>query len=157
MNPEHKIELAQAHSQGFYTIGEAAGASGVSAKMIRYYEQQGLIAPGLRTQSNYRVYNERDLHLLRFIKSARDLGFSMKQIGLLVSLWRDQARASSEVKKLALEHIAEMDERIASLQQMRAQLHQVADQCQGDNRPDCPILMGLESGDCCSAQAEKTT
>ena len=154
MRATQNLELSHAHAEGFYTIGEAAQASGVSAKMIRYYEQQGLIAPSLRTQANYRVYSQRELHLLGFIKSARDLGFSMKQISLLVSLWQDQARASSEVKKLALEHIAEMDERIASLQRMRAQLHQLADKCHGDNRPDCPILTGLEASGCCSNQQE---
>ncbi len=147
------IELAQAQAKGMFTIGEASQASGVSAKMIRYYEQQGLLVPGLRTQANYRMYNQRDLHLLRFIKSARDLGFSMKQISQLVGLWQDQARASIDVKKLALEHIAEMDERIAALQQMRSQLSELAERCQGDNRPDCPILKGLETGCCEQRQA----
>jgi len=140
------LELASAQAQGFFTIGEASRATGVSAKMIRYYEEQGLLAPSSRTQANYRVYHQRNLHLLRFIKSARDLGFSMKQIEQLVSLWQDQGRASAEVKHLALAHIAEMNERIASLQQMRDQLEQLATQCHGDKRPDCPILTELAGG-----------
>lgn len=146
----HPLELADAHNKGFYTIGEASQLSGVSAKMIRYYETQQLLPPSTRTQANYRVYQTRDLHVLRFIKSARDLGFSIKQITLLVSLWQDQQRNSAEVKKLALEHIEEMDSRIRSLQQMRDQLHQLATLCHGDSKPECPILQGLEQGHCCT-------
>lgn len=149
-SPQKMLELADAHNQGFYTIGEASQFTGVSAKMIRYYEEQQLLAPSVRTLANYRVYQARDLHVLRFIKSARDLGFSIKQISLLVSLWQDQQRNSAEVKKLALEHIQEMDNRIIALQQMRDQLHQLANLCHGDNKPDCPILQGLEQGSCCA-------
>ena len=149
--PSPKIlELSDAHSQGYYTIGEASELTDISAKMIRYYEEQQLIAPSVRTQANYRVYQARDIHVLRFIKSARDLGFSIKQIALLVSLWQDQKRNSAEVKKLALEHIQEMDNRIIALQQMRDQLSQLANLCHGDNKPDCPILKGIEEGHCCA-------
>lgn len=137
------LELADAHAQGLHSIGEAAKITGVSAKMIRHYETLGLVKPTDRTYSNYRVYQTRDIHLLRFIKSGRDLGFSMKQIAILASLWQDSQRSSAEVKKLALEHINEMDERIKSLQQMRQALNELAAQCHGDNRPDCPILDGL--------------
>ncbi len=137
------LELADAHSQGLHSIGEAAKITGISAKMIRYYESLGLVKPTDRTYANYRVYQARDIHLLRFIKSGRDLGFSMKQIAMLSSLWQDSQRSSAEVKKLALEHINEMDERIKSLQQMRQALSDLAEQCHGDSRPDCPILDGL--------------
>jgi Cu(I)-responsive transcriptional regulator len=137
------LELADAHAQGLHSIGEAAKITGVSAKMIRHYETLGLVKPADRTYANYRVYQTRDIHLLRFIKSGRDLGFSMKQIAILASLWQDSQRSSAEVKKLALEHISEMDERIKSLQQMRQALSDLAAQCHGDSRPDCPILDGL--------------
>lgn len=136
-------ELADAHAQGLHTIGEVAKMTGISAKMIRYYETLGLVKPTDRTYANYRVYQTRDIHLLRFIKSGRDLGFSMKQIAMLASLWQDSQRSSAEVKKLALEHINEMDERIKSLQQMRQALHDLAIKCHGDGRPECPILDGL--------------
>jgi Cu(I)-responsive transcriptional regulator len=154
-NMKHKLspnflELADAHNKGFYTIGEASELTGISAKMIRYYEEQQLITPSVRTQANYRVYQARDIHVLRFIKSARDLGFSIKQIALLVSLWQDQQRNSAEVKQLAQEHIKDMDSRILALQKMRDQLNQLANLCQGDNKPDCPILQGLEQGNCCA-------
>lgn len=141
-NRAHKpaLELADAHAKGLHSIGEAAKLTGLSAKMIRHYETLGLITPTDRTYANYRVYQTRDIHLLSFIKSARDLGFSMKQIAILASLWQDSKRSSAEVKKLALEHIQEMDERIRSLQQMRKALHDLAGRCHGDDRPDCPIL-----------------
>lgn len=137
------LELAAAHAQGLHSIGEAAKLTGISAKMIRHYEILGLITPTDRTYANYRVYQTRDIHLLRFIKSARDLGFSMKQIATLINLWQDSARNSAEVKKLALEHIDEMDERINALQKMRQALSSLAHRCHGDDRPDCPILEGL--------------
>ncbi len=137
------LELADAHAKGLHSIGEAAKLTGLSAKMIRHYEGLGLITPTDRTYANYRVYQTRDIHLLSFIKSARDLGFSMKQIAILASLWQDSERSSAEVKKLALEHIRDMDERIYSLQQMRKALHDLASRCQGDNRPNCPILEAM--------------
>ncbi len=141
------LELADAQAKGLHTIGDAAKLTGVSAKMIRHYETLGLINPTDRTQANYRVYQTRDIHLLRFIKSARDLGFSMKQIAQLASLWQNEQRSSAEVKKLALEHIHEMDERIEALQNMRKALNDLATRCHGDDRPDCPILDGIA---CCT-------
>lgn len=143
------MELADAQAQGLHTIGEAAKLTGINAKMIRHYETLGLVAPTDRTFANYRVYQTRDIHLLHFIKSARDLGFSMKQIAQLASLWQNEERSSAEVKKLAMEHITEMDERIRSLQKMRKALSDLAGRCQGDDRPDCPILDGLA---CCASQ-----
>lgn len=124
-------------------IGEAARASGVSAKMIRHYEGIGLIRPGSRAFSGYRQYAERDVHLLRFIRRARDLGFSLAQIRQLLSLWDDPTRASADVKRLAEAHIADLDARIGALTEMRASLVALAHACHGDHRPDCPILQGL--------------
>ena len=124
-------------------IGSAAQASGVSAKMIRHYEAIGLIAKPARTFSGYRTYSERDIHTLRFIKQARNLGFSMKQISVLLSLWQNRTRPSREVKSVALQHIQELDEKIREMQAMKATLERLARHCHGDERPDCPILDGL--------------
>lgn len=124
-------------------IGAAAQASGVSAKMIRHYEEIGLIAPASRTDAGYRTYSERDVHLLRFIRQGRVLGFSMKQITALIGLWLDQSRSSSKVKQLAQEHIRELDEKINELQAMKSTLERLASNCHGDSRPECPILDGL--------------
>jgi MerR family transcriptional regulator, copper efflux regulator len=123
-----------------HNIGEAADAAGVSAKMIRYYESIGLVAPALRTASNYRSYDERAIRALRFIASGRHLGFSLDEIRRLLSLWQDQDRASAEVKRIALDHIAELDQRIRSLTAMKQALEELADTCHGDSRPDCPIM-----------------
>jgi MerR family copper efflux transcriptional regulator len=124
-------------------IGEVARASRVSAKMVRHYESIGLIRTSLRTQAGYRQYHARDVHLLRFIRRARDLGFSLEQIRQLLSLWDDPKRASADVKHLAETHIAELDTRITALTEMRDTLTTLANACQGDHRPDCPILQGL--------------
>ncbi|PUA20820.1 Cu(I)-responsive transcriptional regulator [Glaciimonas sp. PCH181] len=124
-------------------IGSAAQASGVSAKMIRHYEEIGLIPPASRTDAGYRTYSERDVHLLRFIRQSRVLGFSMKQITALIGLWLDQSRPSSKVKLLAQEHLRELDERINELQAMKITLERLANSCHGDARPECPILDGL--------------
>jgi len=124
-------------------IGDAARASGVSAKMIRHYERIGLIRTSSRTQAGYLQYHERDVHLLRFIRRARDLGFSLDQIGQLLSLWDDPGRASADVKRLAEAHIADLDARITALTEMRTTLTTLAQACHGDHRPDCPILQGL--------------
>ena len=124
-------------------IGEAARASGVSAKMIRYYESVGLIRPSERTESNYRDFNERDLNDLRFIRRARGLGFSVEEITRLLSLWRDGERPSREVKAMAEAHVAALDARIAEMQAMADTLRDLARCCAGDERPDCPILADL--------------
>ena len=123
-----------------YTIGKAAAASGVSAKMIRHYESIGLIPAAERTAGNYRAYTENDVHTLRFIQRARALGFSMKQIATLVSLWHNRRRSSVTVRRLALDHIAELRAKIDSLQAMVQTLENLASHCHGDTRPECPIL-----------------
>lgn len=124
-------------------IGQAAAASGVSAKMIRYYESIGLIKESRRTDAGYRIYGDSDLHTLRFIKRARSLGFSLEQIADLLSLWQDPERASADVKAIAEAHVAELELRIVELTEMRNTLRHLAHACAGDNRPDCPILQGL--------------
>jgi MerR family copper efflux transcriptional regulator len=126
------------------TIGDAAARSGVSAKMIRHYEAIGLVPAGLRSESGYRLYSDKDVHELRFIKRARSLGFSLEQIETLLSLWRDKDRASADVKAMALAHVADLDARIRELTDMRDTLADLARCCRGDARPDCPILRGLE-------------
>jgi Cu(I)-responsive transcriptional regulator len=126
-----------------YTIGAAARASGVSAKMIRYYEQEGLLPPAPRTAGNYRVYGRNDVHTLQFIRRARRLGFTMDQLRELVALWHDRRRPSGQVKRVALEHVAELDRRIAELAAMRAVVADLAAHCAGDERPECPILEDL--------------
>ena len=125
------------------TIGEAAAASGVSAKMIRYYESIGLIAAPARTESGYRLYGPAAVNMLRFIHRARAFGFPMARIRGLVGLWQKQ-RPSREVKRMALEQVAELDRKIAELSAMRYALHELAEACHGDDRPDCPILRDLE-------------
>jgi Cu(I)-responsive transcriptional regulator len=127
-------------------IGEAASASGVSAKMIRYYEQVGLIAPPARTMSGYRVYAEKDVHALRFIRRARDLGFTVEQIGELMQLWRDRGRASADVKRLALDHVSVLEAKMREIEEMAEALKHLAATCHGDHRPDCPIIAGLADG-----------
>jgi len=138
-----KPEMAEARSRGLLNIGDAAAASGVSAKSIRHYEQIGLIPPANRTFANYRLYTQQDVHTLRFIRSARALGFSIAKIGELLNLWQDQQRNSADVKQLALQHVAELDAQIRDLQAMRDTLATLAGSCHGDDRPDCPILAGL--------------
>tara|TARA_R110002020_G_scaffold7619_4_gene31837 strand:- start:22 stop:486 length:465 start_codon:yes stop_codon:yes gene_type:complete len=124
-------------------IGEASKASGVSTKMIRYYESIGLIKAPLRTGSGYRVYSDNEVHALRFISQARDLGFSVEQMGDLLALWRDRSRASADVKAIALQHIQALDEKARALQAMSKTLRHLADNCHGDDRPDCPIIEGF--------------
>ena len=125
-------------------IGQASTASGVSAKMIRYYEQAGLIPRADRSASGYRLYADADVHRLRFIRRARELGFDMPEITDLLGLWNDRSRRSADVKRLAQAHIADLEERIDKLRQMANTLQTLSDCCAGDDRPDCPILAGLE-------------
>lgn len=123
-----------------YSIGQAAKASGISAKMIRHYEEIGLLPAASRTFSGYRVYNHQYVHMLRFIRHSRDLGFSIKQIADLLSLWGDKNRSSSKVKSLATEHIEMLNQKIQELNAMKSELTRLVSCCHGDERPDCPIL-----------------
>jgi Cu(I)-responsive transcriptional regulator len=124
-------------------IGEASTASGVSAKMIRYYEQIGLIKAAARTESGYRVYSASDVETLRFIRRARDLGFSVQEMTTLLALWQDKQRESGDVKRLAMQHVADIEKRIGELEGMARTLRHLAGHCHGDERPDCPILDDL--------------
>jgi Cu(I)-responsive transcriptional regulator len=128
---------------GPFNIGQAASQSGVSAKMIRHYEALGLLPAVPRTDAGYRQYGEAQIHTLRFIRRARLLGFSMVEIAELLRLWQNQSRASADVKRIALAHVADLERRIAEMQAMRQTLQELAHCCQGDHRPDCPILSGL--------------
>ncbi|BCT93895.1 putative HTH-type transcriptional regulator [Lysobacter helvus] len=138
-------ELADAKSQGFHNIGEAAALTGISAKMIRHYESIDLIPEAGRTFAGYRIYTDNDLHRIRFIKRARTLGFSMKEIANLLGLWDDRGRASADVKKLAHQHAQALAEKIAEMQSMQRTLEDLARRCHGDARPECPILDDLAS------------
>jgi MerR family transcriptional regulator, copper efflux regulator len=124
-------------------IGQAAAASGVSAKMIRHYEAIGLLPAAVRSDAGYRRYDDAALHTLRFIRRARDLGFGLDEIAQLLALWRDRSRASAEVKALAARHVADLSERIERMQAMRRTLQHLVGACHGDDRPDCPILDDL--------------
>ena len=127
-------------------IGEAASESGVPAKTIRYYESIGLIPPAVRAENGYRNYSPFDIETLKFIQHARRLGFSVKDVGGLLELWRDKSRTSADVKALALKHIFDVEKRIAELQSIRNTLIDLTDRCHGDDRPDCPILEDLAAG-----------
>jgi Cu(I)-responsive transcriptional regulator len=138
---------SQVKDHELYNIGRAAELTGVSAKMIRHYEAFGLIPKARRTAGDYRVYAASDLHTLRFIRRARDLGFSIKEISGLLNLWHNKRRASAEVKRLALRHIDELDQKIEELRDMRRALAELAHKCHGDERPECPILEDLDRSD----------
>lgn len=138
-------------------IGQAAEASGISAKMIRYYEEIGLVRPAHRTDSNYRIYGTDEVNRLRFVKRSRMLGFSLAETEQLLKLWDDKDRASVEVKALATAHIREMEDKIAAMQDMVTQLKDLADCCQGNNRPHCPILAELGGGEDSGRQAKPKT
>lgn len=125
------------------TIGTAASLSGVSAKMIRHYEEIGVLKKASRTDAGYRLYNQAQLQQLGFIRRARNLGFPMTEIQSLLKLWLDTGRESRNVKQLALSHLQYINDKILELEQMRGVLQQLADQCDGDDNPDCPILDGL--------------
>ena len=139
------------------SIGQVAKASGVSAKMIRHYEKVGLLPAALRTESDYRQYGDNDVHTLRFIRQARDLGFPIAVISELLGLWHNQRRPSREVKALAQAHIAMLEQKVSDLQTMKATLAHLVHCCSGDERPDCPILEGLAAGIGQSGQIRETT
>lgn len=126
-------------------IGQLAKQSGVSSKLIRHYESIGLIPKASRSEGGYRIYAVTDVQFLRFIKRARRLGFSMKEIKTLIGLWRNKTRASKEVKSLALTHIKNLEAKIQEMREMAENLRKLAKNCHGDQRPDCPILTGLET------------
>jgi Cu(I)-responsive transcriptional regulator len=134
-----------ANSNRLVTISEAAARSGVPPKTIRYYEEIGLVAPAERLDNRYRAYNDNDIRTLRFINRARSLGFSLKEVGELLALYRDRGRASKDVKRLAIAHIAELDRKIAELTAIRGVIAELAERCQGDDRPECPILDELDA------------
>lgn len=127
-------------NSGPFNIGEAAHRSGVSAKMVRHYESLGLLPEVARTDAGYRQYTESNVHTLRFIRRARDLGFSMAEIAELLKLWQNKGRASADVKRIALDHAADLHRRIEEMTAMKRTLERLADCCHGDHRPDCPIL-----------------
>ena len=132
--------------EGPFNIGEAARQSGVSAKMVRHYESLGLLPRIGRTDSGYRQYTGREIHTLRFIKRARDLGFGMAEIAELLKLWQNRRRSSAEVRRIASRHVADLEQRMAELAGMKETLEHLIECCQGDHRPDCPIIDELASG-----------
>ena len=127
-------------NEGPFNIGEAAARSGVSAKMIRHYETLSLLPKVGRTASGYRQYGPREVHTLRFVRRARELGFSMVEIAALLKLWQNRRRASADVKRIALSHVADLDRRMSEMAAMKRTLESLAASCHGDDRPDCPIL-----------------
>ena len=126
-------------------IGQAAAASGVSAKMIRNYEAVGMLPAARRTESGYRQYGDADVQTLRFIRHSRDLGFSLPEITELLGLWQNRRRSSRQVKALAQAHIEELNEKLKELQAVKATLEHLVHCCHGDDRPDCPIIESLEA------------
>lgn len=136
------FELGTARRDGFFNIAEAAQHSGVSAKMIRHYESIGVVPPPARTAAGYRIYRDADVHTLRFVQRARELGFSTKEIAALVRLWRGHRRAA-DVQRIAARHLAALDHKLAQMEAMRRTLHHLVESCHGGERPDCPILGDL--------------
>ncbi len=130
-------------------IGQASKASGVSQRMIRHYEAIGLIPKAARRESGYRDYDARDVHTLKFIARARDLGFPIEEIGKLLTLWQDRGRSSAEVKSLALARVEDLKRKEFELHEMRRTLEHLALTCHGDERPDCPIIESLATGSAC--------
>jgi MerR family copper efflux transcriptional regulator len=133
---------------GFMTIGEAASSSGMPPKTIRFYEDIGLIRPARRLANQYRAYSEKDVHTLRFIHRARNLGFPLEEVRTLLALYQDRRRESREVKRIALRQVAQVDRRIAELTAIRNAIAELAERCHGDDRPECPILdeLGASAG-----------
>ena len=121
-------------------IGQAAARSGVTAKMVRHYESLGLLPAVARTDAGYRQYGDKEVHTLRFIRRARKLGFSMIEIAQLLKLWQNRRRASADVKRISLAHVADLERRITEMEAMKRTLERLAASCHGDHRPDCPIL-----------------
>ena len=138
--------LREARSGGRRKVGACARATGVPAKTIRYYESIGLLPPPKRALNGYRRYGGNEIETLRFVRRARDLGFSLKEVSQLLALWRDKNRASADVKALALEHARVLDDRIEQLKAVRGTILALAERCHGDRRPDCPILADIASG-----------
>jgi MerR family copper efflux transcriptional regulator len=137
------LEHAEALERGMMDIGRASKASGVSVKMIRHYEAIGLLAKAARTSANYRVYGSNDVHVLRFIRRSRALGFSMEEIKELLGLWQNRSRSSAAVKKIAGKHIDELKAKIEEMTSMVRTLEDLSRHCHGDHRPECPILEDL--------------
>jgi Cu(I)-responsive transcriptional regulator len=137
------FEMGAARRDGFLNIGEAAKASGVSAKMIRHYEDTGVVPRPPRTVAGYRLYREADVHTLRFVHRARELGFPIKDVAALVALWRNRRRSSAEVHRVASRHLATLEKKIEQMEAMRRTLHHLLHACHGDERPECPILDDL--------------
>ena len=138
-------------------IGEAAKASGVSAKMIRHYESVGLFPEAARTESGYRQYADREVSTLRFVRHSRDLGFSIEQIRELLGLWHNRKRPSRQVKALAQAHLRELDAKLSELNAMKGALEHLVEFCAGDERPDCPIIEGLAAKNPVRPQASRDT
>ncbi len=125
-------------------IGEVSKLSELNSKMIRRYEEEGIIPKAGRSVSGYRTYSEKDVHILRFVKRARELGFSMKDVKQLIGLWRNKTRSSAQVKSIALKHITELEKKLQEIQSLLGTLKHLTEHCHGDHRPDCPILDELE-------------
>lgn len=138
-----EVELADARRRGWLSIKQAAEAARVSAKMIRHYEQVGLLGKARRTTAGYRIYDETDVQTLRFVRRARDLGFSIKEISDLLALWQDKERPGADVSKMVQQHVSALDARIGELQAIRRSLQHLADKVQADDRPDHPVLEEL--------------
>jgi Cu(I)-responsive transcriptional regulator len=136
--------MTEPSSDTYFNIGEATSRSGVSAKMVRHYESLGLLPSIERTEAGYRLYTEREVHTLRFIKRSRDLGFSMAEISELLKLWQNRRRSSADVRRIASKHVEELNLRMAEMEAMRRTLENLIHGCRGDHRPDCPILDELE-------------
>jgi Cu(I)-responsive transcriptional regulator len=137
------FEMSTARRDGFLNIGEAARASGVSAKMIRHYEDTGVVPKPPRTVAGYRLYREADVHTLRFVHRARELGFPVREVAALVGLWRNRRRSSADVRRVASRHLAALEKKIGQLDAMRRTLKHLVRNCHGDGRPECPILDDL--------------
>lgn len=137
------FEMGDARRDGFLNIGEAARASGVSAKMIRHYEDTGVVPTPPRTVAGYRLYRESDLHMLRFVQRARELGFPVKEIKELVGLWTNRRRSSADVQRVAKRHLTALERKIDQMEAMRGALRHLVHACHGDERPECPILDDL--------------